>query len=423
MAQLKDFVSQVPTLAPDQPIDDVADLMLGESLFLSMPVIADGKPVGSISRYTLQDIFMRRYGRELWGKKPISVLMNADPIIIDADFPLENAVKQIVDQVKSVLIEDFIITEQGNYIGMGSVIAVLRAMENRLSSRNTQLVQAYGRLKSSQTQLVQAEKMSSLGQMVAGVAHEINTPLGYVRGNIEIAKEVLEMQGQILGDYARLFEVMENGEDQDSVPELYSSLTNRAATLRDLYPSEEIFKLLQDTLHGVGHMAEIVSSLKDFSRLDQVPVENVDINACLDSTLLIAHNHIKNRIAVVKQYGDLPRVTCRPSQVNQVLLNLITNAGQAIQGEGQIRLTTWADESYVHAAVEDSGSGIEADKLKKIFEPFYTTKPVGKGTGLGLSVAYNIIREHKGRIKVSSRPGVGTTFTVSLPLAAGATGA
>jgi signal transduction histidine kinase len=423
MSQLKDFVTQVPALFPDQLVSEVADVLLGNKdvQFLSMPVLDDGCPVGSISRYELQSIFMRRYGRELLGGKPISDLMNKKPIVIDADDSLENVSRHIIGQGSSVVMEDFIVTEGGRYIGMGSMVAILQAMEGRLSSRNKQLLKAYGHLKSSQSQLIQAEKMSSLGQMVAGVAHEINTPLGYVRGNVAIANRGFEQQSEMLNGYAQLITMVGDEEsDPDEVNALLGELTRQRQDFMEAYSDDEVTGLFDDTLHGVSHMAEIVRGLRDFSRLDQVPVENVDINSCLDSSLLIAHNQIKNKVVVVKEYGDLPKVTCRPSQINQVLLNLITNAAQAIptdaRSEGRIVATTFADKTFVHVSIEDNGCGIPQDKLKKIFEPFFTTKPVGQGTGLGLSVAYNIIREHKGRFNVFSTLGVGTKFTVSLPL-------
>jgi signal transduction histidine kinase len=225
----------------------------------------------------------------------------------------------------------------------------------------------------------------------------------------------------MLDGYARLIAMLGDEEsDTDKVNALLGDLTRQREDFMESYTDDEVNHLFDDTLHGVNHMAEIVRSLRDFSRLDQVPVENVDINSCLDSSLLIAHNQIKNKVVVVKEYGEVPKVTCRPSQINQVLLNLITNAAQAIpadaRSEGRILAKTFADQNFVYVAIEDNGCGIPQDKLKKIFEPFFTTKPVGQGTGLGLSVAYNIIREHKGRFNVFSTLGVGTKFTVSLPL-------
>ena len=175
--------------------------------------------------------------------------------------------------------------------------------------------------------------------------------------------------------------------------------------------------LVKDGLHGIGQMTELVMNLKNFSRLDRSKVAAINLNDGLESTLTLARHELKDRI-VKKNFGDIPPITCSPSQVNQVFLNLINNAAQATEpGKGVIVVTTRReDERHVAVEVEDNGKGIPADILPKIFDPFFTTKDVGKGTGLGLSIAYKIIEQHGGRIRVGSTPGVGTRFSVVLPL-------
>ena len=192
--------------------------------------------------------------------------------------------------------------------------------------------------------------------------------------------------------------------------------------LRSMVDPELLFAdmetLFGDTAFGLGQIGELVLGLKDFSRLDQAATDDVSLNDCVNNALLIARNALKNKVEVVRQLGEIPKISCVPSQINQVLLNLFTNASQAIEGQGRIVIKSWADEASVHLSVQDSGKGIAPENLKKIFDPFFTTKPVGEGTGLGLSITWQIIQQHGGRIRVASEVGKGTRFVISLPLRA-----
>ncbi|HEY4714003.1 MAG TPA: ATP-binding protein, partial [Aquirhabdus sp.] len=178
---------------------------------------------------------------------------------------------------------------------------------------------------------------------------------------------------------------------------------------------EDMSAIFNDTGYGLEQINELVMGLKNFSRLDQAMTDSVSINECINSSLLIAKSTLKNRIEVIKQLGDIPKISCAPSQINQVLLNLFTNASQAIEGEGKILVKTWADDRNVHISVQDSGKGMPAEVVARIFDPFFTTKPVGEGTGLGLSISFQIIEQHGGRIRVASEVGRGTRFGISLP--------
>jgi signal transduction histidine kinase len=273
-------------------------------------------------------------------------------------------------------------------------------------------------LKESEAQLIQSEKMSSLGQMVAGVAHEINTPLAYAKNSLGSVGGRLQDLSRLAAETEKLLELLRSGAaDPPALAEQFGLTERVVAQLRAHHALEELQALVKDGLHGIGQISEIVGNLKNFSRLDRSKIAAFNVNEGLDSTLAIARHELKHHV-VRKHYGNVPAITCSPSQINQVFLNLITNAAQAMgQRQGEIRITT-RREGAGHVAVEvaDTGKGIPPEVLPKIFDPFFTTKEVGKGTGLGLSIVYKIVEQHGGRISVDSTVGVGTRFTVVLPL-------
>ncbi len=292
-----------------------------------------------------------------------------------------------------------------------------RTLESQVQVRTKDLTLAMHNLKESQAQLIQSEKMASLGTMVAGVAHEINTPLGYARSNAEIVRtslggirELCEAQGKALG----LLTAANSSEE-----EIAGALAQAEEVRQSVQPEElmgDLENLLADTDHGLVQIADLVSSLKDFSRVDRSRNDLFDLNAGVDSALKICNNQLKGRVDVVRYFSKLPEIECSPSQINQVFLNLINNAAQAIEGEGLITIETAAEKTGVVVKCTDTGCGMTPEVMKRIFEPFYTTKAVGKGTGLGLSIVFRIVEEHGGRITVESTPGEGTTFTLRLPL-------
>jgi signal transduction histidine kinase len=291
-----------------------------------------------------------------------------------------------------------------------------QTLEHRVEARTRELSDALKHLKESESQLIQSEKMSSLGQMVAGVAHEINTPLAYVKNSLGQVSDKLPAIGSALDYCEELLEKLRAGDDQDGLARAFQQSTAHLEALSEQHVIEELTELVKDGLYGTGQVAEIVANLKDFSRIDRSKVSHSSINDCLNNTLMLAKHQLK-LVTVNKNLGDLPEITCAPSQINQVLLNLITNAVQAMPEErGTLTLTTRTDGDGIAVDVADNGSGIPPDVLSKIFDPFFTTKEIGKGTGLGLSISYKIIEQHGGKISVESTPGAGTKFTVWLPL-------
>jgi signal transduction histidine kinase len=288
-------------------------------------------------------------------------------------------------------------------------------LEHRVEERTRELSGALKHLKESESQLIQSEKMSSLGQMVAGVAHEINTPLAYVKNSLGQVSEKLPGIGATLDHCDKLLEFLKAGNDAEGLSREFQETTAHIDELKQQHVIEELSGLVKDGLYGTGQVSEIVGNLKNFSRLDRSKVSHTNLIESLNNTLLLAKHQLK-LVTVNKNFGEIPEITCAPSQINQVFLNLITNAVQAMPGErGTLTLTTRPEGEGVAVIVEDDGSGIAPEAMAKIFDPFFTTKEIGKGTGLGLSISYKIVQQHGGKISVESTPNIGTKFTVWLP--------
>jgi signal transduction histidine kinase len=301
---------------------------------------------------------------------------------------------------------------------LGSKIrAANLSLEHRVLDRTRELSEALDHLKESEAQLIQSEKMSSLGQMVAGIAHEINTPLAYVKNSLGTVSDRLGDLSGAVDHCEKLLSLLQAGQNanREELSRQFALASSAIVQLKASGATEELASLVKDGLYGTGQMAEIVGNLKDFSRLDRSKVTSFNLNDGLNSTLVLAKHMLKS-VKVDKHLGDIPPVVCSPSQVNQVFLNLVTNAVQAMEnGEGTITLTTRGEDGGVALEVADTGKGITEEVLPKIFDPFFSTKEIGKGTGLGLSVSYKIVQQHGGRINVESTPGVGTRFTVWFP--------
>jgi len=263
------------------------------------------------------------------------------------------------------------------------------------------------KLEEAQNQLLQSEKMASIGQLAAGVAHEINNPVGFVNSNLGTLQRYVNNMLMLLAAYEQLEESM--------VDDLLIDIRQLKKDVDAAYMREDVGILLTESLDGLQRVRRIVQDLKDFSHVDNAELERVKLETGLESTLNVVWNELKYKAKVVKEFGDTPQIECFPSQLNQVFMNLLINAAHAIEDHGQITIRTGHDADNVWVEVEDTGKGIAPEHLGRIFEPFFTTKPVGKGTGLGLSLSYGIVNKHHGRIEVTSEVGRGSAFRVILP--------
>lgn len=338
---------------------------------------------------------------------PIKSLMNAAQRIAAGDLDITvPVIKQ--DEMGDLsmsfnkMIDDLRKAEKEKQNHLHQVKQWNQDLENRVQEKVTEL-------KSAQGQLLQSEKLASIGQLAAGVAHEINNPVGYISSNVGTLKNYIE----------NLFRVLDAYEQLEQLVGASSNLDNIIAVKKEVeidYLKQDIAELIAESQEGITRVKQIVQDLKDFSHVDEAEWQWVDIHKGIDSTLNVAHNETKYKAEVIKEYGDIPRIQCMPSQINQVFMNLVVNAAHAIEERGVITIRSGHTEETVWVSVSDNGKGIPEDVQKRIFEPFFTTKPVGKGTGLGLSLSYGIIEKHNGVITVESEPGVGTTFKVELPI-------
>ncbi len=297
------------------------------------------------------------------------------------------------------------------HLDMVKSLALYVAVALDNASAYQKLNRALTDLTQAQHQLVQSEKMSSLGLLTAGIAHEINNPINFVSANVNPLRRNLLDVREILEAYRAL-------QTASDLPASLAALKKQEKALDLDYTLTEITALLNGIEEGAKRTAEIVQGLRNFARTDENAVKYADIHQGLDSTLTLLANKYRNHIEIVKEYADLPDIECYPGQLNQVFMNILSNAIQAIDGSGTITIrTARVGNSKVEIRIRDTGGGMPEEVRKKIFDPFYTTKDVGVGTGLGLSISYGIIEKHGGSIEVDSEPGVGSEFIIRLPLA------
>jgi len=292
-------------------------------------------------------------------------------------------------------------------------------IETALREKKEELEETLRKLRETQAHMIQSEKMASVGQLAAGVAHEINNPTGFVNSNLNILADYHGDIGRILKEYrdlvARLKAVISDKGEIDSLSGNVEGILSMESEIDIEFLQDDIPKLIMESRQGTERIRKIVAALKDFAHPGREGMQPADINACIESTLNVVCNELKYKATVIKEFGELPAVQCNPQQLNQVFMNLLVNAVQAIEKQGEIKILTTRDDGQVVIKISDTGSGIPEQNLNRIFDPFFTTKEVGKGTGLGLHIAYDIIQKHGGRIEVESREGKGTVFTLRIP--------
>lgn len=281
--------------------------------------------------------------------------------------------------------------------------------ESRQRANELQL--AYEELQRAQVQLVQSEKMASIGLLAAGVAHEINNPIGYLYSNLGTLEQYVRDVLAVVATYEEALGAVTN-------PAQIAAVEQKKQETDFIFLLDDIPKLLAESQEGILRVRKIVQDLKDFAHAgDNEDWQWLDLRHSLKRTLNIVNNELKYKAEVHLDFEDIPEIRCLPGQLNQVFMNLLVNAGHAIEKDGEVRLRVWHEDAWVWVEIADTGYGIPQEVIARIFDPFFTTKPVGKGTGLGLSISYGIVEKHGGRIEVESEVGKGSVFRVGLPVA------
>jgi signal transduction histidine kinase len=383
-----------------------AEELIGRNLFECFPEL----PAKWLEKKIRNVFLLKNYAFTSWEQRPYLFRFHHNRPVTGGVEAMQQSctflpVRNAQDQIEHVCVTLFDYTDSAIYQKRLSQVICELEREREEQKR------LIAKLEEAQNQLLQSEKLASIGQLAAGVAHEINNPIGFVNSNLGTLDHYMQ-------DLLRLLDAYEAAEHAfATAPQQLQAV---AALKRELdvgYLKEDICALIHESKDGLDRVKKIVQDLKDFSHVDGTQEwQWADLHRCLDSTLNVVRNEVKYKAEVVKAYGALPEVECMPSQLNQVLMNLLVNAAHAIADKGQITISSGVEQDWVWIAVADTGCGIAPEHLKRIFDPFFTTKPVGKGTGLGLSVSYNIVAKHGGRIDVESEPGKGTTFRVWLPV-------
>jgi signal transduction histidine kinase len=404
--------------ALSETVDKVKGLSLGAVDYITKPLQHEEVLARVKIHLSLRNLTKKLQDYSLNLEQEIQERLKAEQELLQLTAELEKRVEARTSQLQETNqqlhqeIQERILTAQA-----------LQDSETRYKEQANRLELAFRQLQEAQSQLVQSEKMSSLGQLVAGVAHEINNPVNFIYGNLTHASQYIEDLLYLLHLYER------------NTPELVPEIEEQAEAMDLHFLTKDLPKLLSSMKIGAERIREIIQSLRNFSRLDEAEMKPVNIHDGLDSTLLILHNRLKASsnhptIHIIKEYGDLPLVDCYAGQLNQVFMNLIANAidaleeyekeqhpqhSQSCQSQICIRTTAIGNE-YVAIQIADNGPGMTEDVLEHLFDPFFTTKPIGKGTGLGLSISYQIVAKHGGNLQCISAPGQGAEFTITIPL-------
>lgn len=296
--------------------------------------------------------------------------------------------------------------------------ALLEARSRELFEANETLKNAYNTLHDQKAQLVQQEKLASIGMLAAGVAHEINNPVGFVKSNLQSLQGYTKSYTKVLQTYRGITELIASKDPDAATKQSLEDLQQLLITTDMETIAEDGIACIEESLSGVQRIEEIVTSLRDFSRSDSDDRLQINVHDSLESAIKLVWNEVKYNVKVVKEFGDLPLVWAINGQIVQVFVNIIFNAVQAMERQGQLIIKTLSDPYFVHIDIIDSGPGIEEQHLSRLFDPFFTTKDIGSGTGLGLYISHGIIDKHKGKLLAYNDPMAGARFRVSLPIEA-----
>ncbi|MBI2608639.1 MAG: ATP-binding protein [Deltaproteobacteria bacterium] len=419
----KKIIKKIQVLNPElisKGITEAVELQINNEPYISlMEEIKDShqKTIGKIGLLVSKNIYYETASR-IQGHIFIFVFLLVFILLITVIFAsnsIVNPIKVLVEatsQVKKGRFETLskqathelgVLTDSFNDMAQS-----IDTMKKELQDKVIALEKTNKELKETQSRLVHSAKMVSLGKLVAGVAHELNNPIAAIYSNMQHLEEYTTSLQKILEVYKEVSKKLPKSKLQ-KVDELWKE--NNVDFIL-----EDAFKIIHSALEGAERTKNIVLGLRNFSRLDEAEKKTVNIHDGIDSTLELLHNQIKDKVIIHKKYADIPAVTCYPSQINQVFMNIINNATQAILKNGDIWIETKQKNNSLEISIKDNGCGIEEKYLENVFDPFFTTKEVGKGTGMGLSISYNIIKKHKGSLTVKSKKGEGTTFIITLPL-------
>jgi PAS domain S-box-containing protein len=417
--QFEEFESFTPSRPPAE----------AASPLIRLQYLIDNTPAiiySSVPSGDFKMTFVSKNAHHVLGYRP-------DEMLADPNFWFDHIHPEDVPHIFSSLAQLFVEGERtyeyrfrvasGDYVWMhdnlrlirdehGTPVEVIGSLSDITARKQIEQdqLELIARLREAHDQLLQAEKMASIGQLAAGIAHEINNPIAFVNSNF----------GTLQNYVSSLLSVVDSCNEAATQAGPGSALAAHIAAIgkdADLeFLKEDLSDLVRESLDGLKRVKDIVQALRDFAHVGETDWDYADLHAGLDSTLNIVANEIKYKATVEKRYGQLPAVKCLASQLNQVFMNLLVNAAQAIKERGVITIATGVDGDWVWVTISDTGCGIPPQNLNRIFEPFFTTKPIGSGTGLGLSMSYSIVKKHGGRIGVESTPGAGASFTVCLPM-------
>ena len=416
---------------------EVSDLFEANPLLPGVLLVNKDELIGTISRRKFLEQMSRLYGVELFSKRPLKVLYNfakSEPLILPSDTSIVAAARQSLERSPELVYEPVVVQLESSTYRLLDVHELLVA-QAKIHELTTQLLR-----EQTQAQLMQAEKMASLGRMVAGVAHEILNPVNFIWGNLGHLSRYSQDLIKLLLTY------------EQEVAEVSSEVATLKEEIEFDFLLKDFPQVIDSMRMGAERLKKIVSGLRSFSYMDEAKLRPADIHECLDNTLLILGNRLKYGIEIVKDYGDLPLVNCYPGQLSQVFMNLISNAIDALSektanhaakqksnrflGQQKVILNHWQPQikitttictsetqvsstanAWIVIQIADNGSGIPTEIQTKIFETFFTTKPMGQGTGLGLAISHQIVTEkHQGQLNLRSQPGIGTEFEIRLPI-------